>query len=333
MTVEVATYIADLQPVNPPSTDPRSQGDDHIRLIKQVLQNTIAQGSRQWQIPGTTSVTTSATVTKANGEDVFYCNTAAGAITLTLPSTLASIDAGWKIYVVKTSSDANPVFIAPATGTLNSGGIAGLAKARRAIPGVQCVVIWDGANWFVSRAISLPIGSSILYHGSPLPAGYEWPSGQTLAAASTNYPEYNAVFGSGLTPDMRGRVGVVIDNLGGSDAARLSASGSGLAGIRTGVGNGGGSPANTLVTGNLPPYTPAGGVTGSASVTGNNGTFWKDGSTVGLQGGVNVAFDRVTPTASGSISASFTGTAQGGTSTPFNNCQPALMCTRVLVVE
>src|SRR5215471_1255841 len=157
MTVEVATYIADLQPVNPPSTDPRSQGDDHIRLIKQVLQNTIAQGSRQWQIPGTTSVTTSATVTKANGEDVFYCNTAAGAITLTLPSTLASIDAGWKIYVVKTSSDANPVFIAPATGTLNSGGIAGLAKARRAIPGVQCVVIWDGANWFVSRAISLPI--------------------------------------------------------------------------------------------------------------------------------------------------------------------------------
>jgi len=328
MTVEVATYIADLQPLNPPSTDPRSQGDDHLRLIKQVLQNTISQGSRQWQIPGTTAVTASSTVTKANGEDVYYCNTAAGAITLTLPSLLA-VDAGWKIYVVKTSIDANPVFIAPPTGTLNSGGLAGLAKARRAIPGVRSEVIWDGANWFVTRALALPIGSTVLYHFGTLPPGYEWPSGQTLSSAA-NYPEYNAWTGGLTTPDMRGRVGVVIDNLGGGDAGRLASTGSGLAGVRTTVGGGGGASANTLVTGNLPAYTPSGSVSTSTSITHNANTNNSGGLTPGT-GAPVVAPAGATITASSS--STFTGNAQGGTSTPFNNCQPALMCTRILVVE
>jgi hypothetical protein len=40
MALETATYIADLNPTNPPGTDPVAQADDHLRLIKQVLQNT-----------------------------------------------------------------------------------------------------------------------------------------------------------------------------------------------------------------------------------------------------------------------------------------------------
>lgn len=39
MTVEAATYIAQLNPNNPAGTDFVSEGDDHITLIKQVLQN------------------------------------------------------------------------------------------------------------------------------------------------------------------------------------------------------------------------------------------------------------------------------------------------------
>lgn len=38
MTVESATYIAQLAPANPGSNDPKSEGDDHLRLIKTVLQ-------------------------------------------------------------------------------------------------------------------------------------------------------------------------------------------------------------------------------------------------------------------------------------------------------
>lgn len=40
MGLESATYISGLIPTNPVGGDQRSQGDDHVRLIKSVLQNT-----------------------------------------------------------------------------------------------------------------------------------------------------------------------------------------------------------------------------------------------------------------------------------------------------
>lgn len=39
MSLESATYIGQLVDTNPTGTDPKSQGDDHLRLIKSVLQN------------------------------------------------------------------------------------------------------------------------------------------------------------------------------------------------------------------------------------------------------------------------------------------------------
>lgn len=41
MGLEVTTYINGLVPTNPTSSDPKSQGDDHIRLIKTCLLNTL----------------------------------------------------------------------------------------------------------------------------------------------------------------------------------------------------------------------------------------------------------------------------------------------------
>ena len=38
MPLETGDYIADLVQSNPPGTDPQSQGDDHIRLIKKTVQ-------------------------------------------------------------------------------------------------------------------------------------------------------------------------------------------------------------------------------------------------------------------------------------------------------
>lgn len=40
MALETATYISGLVAANPLSTDPKSQGDDHLRLIKSTLQAT-----------------------------------------------------------------------------------------------------------------------------------------------------------------------------------------------------------------------------------------------------------------------------------------------------
>ena len=40
MALETGTYISDLVATNPPSNDPKSQGDDHLRLIKSTVKNT-----------------------------------------------------------------------------------------------------------------------------------------------------------------------------------------------------------------------------------------------------------------------------------------------------
>jgi len=40
MALETGTYISDLVATNPTAADPKSQGDDHLRLIKSTLQAT-----------------------------------------------------------------------------------------------------------------------------------------------------------------------------------------------------------------------------------------------------------------------------------------------------
>ncbi|MEF3075172.1 hypothetical protein V2P20_09055 [Methylobacter sp. Wu1] len=40
MALETGTYISDLVPANPPGSDPKSQGDDHLRLIKSTIKAT-----------------------------------------------------------------------------------------------------------------------------------------------------------------------------------------------------------------------------------------------------------------------------------------------------
>lgn len=44
MTVETATTIATLDATLPAATDPKSEGDDHIRLIKSVLKSNVISG-------------------------------------------------------------------------------------------------------------------------------------------------------------------------------------------------------------------------------------------------------------------------------------------------
>lgn len=53
MSLETGTYIGDLVATNPTSSDPKSQGDDHLRLIKTVLQNTFAGFSGMVFVRGT----------------------------------------------------------------------------------------------------------------------------------------------------------------------------------------------------------------------------------------------------------------------------------------
>lgn len=57
MTVESASYISQLAATNPASGDPKSEGDDHVRLIKTVLKT---------QFPNFGTAAMNATVTELN---------------------------------------------------------------------------------------------------------------------------------------------------------------------------------------------------------------------------------------------------------------------------
>jgi len=300
-----------------------------------VLQNTFGNASRQWFVPSTKSITTTYSVLKADGESTLYISTGGGSFVATLP-TLTAADAGWKVRFVKTSSDVNPLFIAPPSGTLNSGGVAGLARARRCIPGVPFDAIWDGAAWFVTRVTALPIGTCLEYHGSALPAGFEWPNGQTLSS-SANYPEYNSVRGGLTTMDRRGYAGITLDNLGGSSAGRLPS------GFITGtaVGNVGGVDGVTLSLAQTPAHQhnvymhdPGHSHTVSINAGASSG------------GGGTTTFIPVAPTTpttstntTGITIGSVPGTANDNLTTSVgsggihSNLQPSIMVSSILVVE
>lgn len=101
MALETATYISQLVTTNPDENDLKSQGDNHLKLIKSVLQN-------QFTSLGTTAVT----VTAAQLNSI---------PSLSAPPTIVNIsDAGatitWNVTTApyaKITLDTNKTFAAP----------------------------------------------------------------------------------------------------------------------------------------------------------------------------------------------------------------------------
>jgi microcystin-dependent protein len=332
MGIETATFVTDLVNTNPGSSDLRNQGDDHLRLLKTVLQSTFPTASKAFYNPTSAAKSVDFTVVLADMNKIFVVDTTAGAVTATLP-TLAAGDAGWRCSLIKSNTGVNPVFVAPPSGSLTSGALS-LTKTRRSIPGAKIDCIWSGTAWVVTRAINLPVGTCIEFHGTALPTGYEWPSGQTLSS-SANYPDYNGAMGTLVTLDKRGRIGVPLDNLGGSLASRL------VGGIITGttVGNVGGADTVTLSSAQIPAHTHAvflndpGHVhTYAAAALSSTGG---GGFTIPGQGTGNTSNSTtgitVRDTAGGAGSANVTATTGGGGS--HSNLQPSIMVSQILVVE
>jgi hypothetical protein len=97
MGLETATYIKDLVPANPTITDFVGQGDDHLRMIKSVLQNTFpAQcGPTLPTVGGTANAITltysTAPGSNLAGEVIYFTPTAAntGATTISVNGNTA----------------------------------------------------------------------------------------------------------------------------------------------------------------------------------------------------------------------------------------------------
>jgi microcystin-dependent protein len=127
-------------------------------------------------------------------------------------------------------------------------------------------------------------------------------------------------------PDWRGRAIAGLDDMGNSVAGRLTVAGFGPNAIN--LGTGGGAENRTLLTANLPPYTPSGLISSTPS-TGSNNIMSNPGSaSSGTAGGTQAVFPIAgTITAPLTVSSSFNGSAQGGTSTPLATVQPTMLTT------
>lgn len=129
-------------------------------------------------------------------------------------------------------------------------------------------------------------------------------------------------------PDLRGRALHALDDMGNSAAGRLTATYWGGNGIV--LGQTGGAESRTLVTANLPPYTPAGTIVDPGhthNLTQGTLVLREDGGVARtVSNGTGTTIDTITVD-NATTGVTFTGTAQGGTSTAFNVMNPALLVT------
>jgi microcystin-dependent protein len=94
------------------------------------------------------------------------------------------------------------------------------------------ILFWNGSAW--QGAISAPAGTVNPFAGSSAPSGWLLCDGRSTGISRTTYAGLFAVIGTtygtgdGSTtfnlPDLRGRVIAGVDNMGGTDAGRLSTS-------------------------------------------------------------------------------------------------------------
>lgn len=195
------------------------------------------------------------------------------------------------------------------------------------------IITCGGQSWtFTATDLTAPGGTSLLpligeirmWALSTAPSGWILMQGQ---ACTSSYPLWRAALiadgnpygtsgGDPLFPDMRCVVPA------GVDTSRGILSGATLGALL-------GSQSKTLDTSNLPPYTPSGtvGVSDTRAWRTTNSLFPAAGGPGGIGAGSTVGLQaqQVIETSSGSISGSFSGNAQGGTSTAFGIVQPTII--------
>ena len=122
---------------------------------------------------------------------------------------------------------------------------------------------WNGTAW--QGAVSAPAGAIEAYAGSTAPTGWLLAYGQ--AVSRTTYANLFAVIGTTYNtggeagtdfrlPDLRGRAVAGVDNMGGTDAGRLS--------ISNTLGTATGAETHTLTSAEMPSHTHTQNIHGHA---------------------------------------------------------------------
>lgn len=179
----------------------------------------------------------------------------------------------------------------------------------------------------VGSAPSIPLLAGLDYWDTTTP-GSAWifPAGQAISRTTyaAAFARWGTTYGTGdgsttfNVPDKTERVSV----MKAAVASRLTSTYFG--GDSTALGAVGGGESKTLITVNLPAYTPSGTVI--SSVTG--------GTKAGTGAITNYSVGGVTTAPIGAadilVGSTFTGSAQGGTSTPIRTVQPTIVCNYIL---
>jgi hypothetical protein len=252
MGLESATSITGLDQTWPPSGDPKSQGDDHLRLIKKVLQLTFPNASKPFYFPSAEVSAVTMVLDATDYQNTLLIDTSSGNITVTLPAGLVAADKGFWIDVVKTTSDTNAVIVSPPSGTILSKS-GSTATIRVGVLAEPSRFLWTGAVWLCFKYGAM-IGTVASFDGATTPPGYLDMDGSTYS--NTAFAELFAVLATTTLRDRRGRSDV------------CAGTGSGLTARVAGTNYGNETQSVTIVKANLPAYTPAGTLTLAATVPG-----------------------------------------------------------------
>ena len=140
MALESATFISQLVPANPPGSDLKSQGDDHLRMIKQVLQNCFPDASKAFYFTKGILKSANYSVVEADDNTLFSGDSSSGSFTFTLPA-MSGLEAGWKVGFLNEDSSGNTVTVTPASGTID--GLSSIVLNFRDF----CLIWLVGSSW------------------------------------------------------------------------------------------------------------------------------------------------------------------------------------------
>jgi hypothetical protein len=245
----------------------------------------------------------SANVTLASSQAQNAVIRLTGTLTTNVQIALPSIYKFWTLDNQLTNSPSS--FCATLLSTTSSGQGIGVP------PGVQDI-FYDGAA--VNYRNLGKIGEYWDYVGTQIPtwitvctkAPYIVCDGTTFSSAT--YPILANLLGGNTSPDSRGRYRAFLN----AGTGRITSASGGVDGNTLFAA--GGVQSTTLVTGNLPAYTPS----GTVNIVTTGGAVANVGGPIqyGGTGSGGTAF---------TITANFAGTAQGGVSTPIPMITPTYM--------
>jgi hypothetical protein len=198
---------------------------------------------------------------------------------------------------------------------------------------------------FYASSTNVQLGALVAYTGSTVPnSNFIFAAGQCIS--TTTYASYWALLGSPASGscsggnfqviDMAGTIPAGLDTMPGFSAAgRLTSSSNGCGTAMTSVGArcANGNQSQTIVTLNLPAYTPSGSISnGNITVNGSWALVAGLNNNNGGGGGVFSATGAAAGATASQAASTFNGSAQGGSSQPMANVPPVVGVTYLLRV-